>query len=303
MSDIKQIEKDIKSCIYSALSKSNINIFESLNDVFKTHFEKPCNNIIELRRKTTRQKGLFFEVFCKLFLQMRGYDDVWLLNEIPPEILKYLNMESYDVGIDLVARFKIPNKETLNLEDYFYVCIQAKYRKPSKDTFGREVHRVSWKELSTFLSLTQRTGPTKYGWKTKIVMTNADNVSWRGKKADFKVKTYAKKTFEKITRQEWLKIVGNNNGLVKSEGYNLGSGPSNLKKKIRRTKFTIIIDSSSESESDEELKEFRPVVPKELLRAAGKETEFPYSSVSTAEKENIPAVKELRLKWLDRLKL
>ena len=48
MSDIKQIEKDIKSCIYSALSKSNINIFESLNDVFKTHFENPCNNIIEL---------------------------------------------------------------------------------------------------------------------------------------------------------------------------------------------------------------------------------------------------------------
>ena len=282
MSDIKQIEKDIKSCIYSALSKSNINIFESLNDVFKTHFEKPCNNIIELRRKTTRQKGLFFEVFCKLFLQMRGYDDVWLLNEIPPEILKYLNMESYDVGIDLVARFKIPNKETLNLEDYFYVCIQAKYRKPSKDTFGREVHRVSWKELSTFLSLTQRTGPTKYGWKTKIVMTNADNVSWRGKKADYKVKTYAKKTFEKIKRDEWLKIVGTNNGtkdqrslMVRPEGYRLN-------------KPNIIIESDSESDSIEE--EIRDLIES-----------------SDEEDENVILgniqVRELRMKWLDKLKL
>jgi hypothetical protein len=272
MSEYSQIEKEIKSCIYSSLSRNPDNIFESLNDLFKTHFEKPSNNIIELRKKTTKQKGLFFEVFCKLFLKMRGYDDVWLLNEIPSEIIKYLNMETYDVGIDLVARFKIPNRETNNIEDYFYIAIQAKYRKPSKDRFGRHVHKLSWKELSTFLSLSQRTGPTKYGWKTKIVMTNADNVSWRGKKADYKVKTYAKKTFEKIKRDEWLKIVSNNNKTVRSEGYRLN-------------KPNIIIESDSDSDSDEE------VIP-----------EHAQSSEEEEEKKEIQ-VRELRMKWLDKLKL
>jgi hypothetical protein len=40
-------------------------------------------------------------------------------------------------------------------------------------------------------------------------MTNADNVVWRGNKpVDFK--TYAKGTFNKILRDDWLKFIGSN---------------------------------------------------------------------------------------------
>ncbi len=276
------IEKQIKECVYSALSRSGVNVFHTLNDLFKTHFEKSSTSMVELRRKTTKEKGLFFEVFCKMYLQMRGYDDVWLLNEVPKEIIKYLNMETYDVGIDLVARFKIPNKQTNNIEDYFYVAVQSKYRKPTKDRFGREVHKLSWKELSTFLALVQRTGPTKYGWKTKIVMTNADSVSWRGKKKEYNVKTYAKKTFENIERIEWMKIVGK-----KDEGNILG---------VKEVFFN--------SWSDENVVEKRKKI--EFISSDEESEEDINSSESLdkyLEEEKTQDVRELRMKWLDKLKL
>ena len=271
------VEKQIKDCVYSALSRSGVNVFQTLNDLFKTHFEKSSTSMVELRRKTTKEKGLFFEVFCKMYLQMRGYDDVWLLNEVPSDVIKYLNMETYDVGIDLVARFKIPNKETNNTEDYFYIAVQSKYRKPTKDRFGREVHKLSWKELSTFLALVQRTGSTKYGWKTKIVMTNADSVSWRGKKKEYNVKTYAKKTFENIERIEWMKMIGK-----KEEGNILGV------KEEKRVKIEFI---SSDDESDED---------RDPKTDESCDEQEKYLNLYPEEKKD---VRELRMKWLDKLNI
>ncbi len=284
------VEKQIKDCVYSALSRSSVNVFHTLNDLFKTHFEKSSTSMVELRRKTTKEKGLFFEIFCKMYLEMRGYDDVWLLNEVPSEIIKYLNMETYDVGIDLVARFKIPNKETNNTDDYFYVAVQSKYRKPTKDRFGREVHKLSWKELSTFLALVQRTGPTKYGWKTKIVMTNADSVSWRGKKKEYNVKTYAKKTFENIERIEWMKIVGK-----KEEGNILGVKEKNAEEKRKKIEFI-----SSDDESEEDSISSEPLKPYLKPEPSEPEEEGINDSRPTEKTQD---VRELRMKWLDKLKL
>jgi hypothetical protein len=192
-------------------------------------------------------------------------------------------METYDVGIDLVARFKIHNKESNNTEDYFYVAVQSKYRKPSKDRFGREVHKLSWKELSTFLALVQRTGPTKYGGKTKIVMTNADSVSWRGKKKEYNVKTYAKKTFENIERIEWMKIVGK-----KEEGNILGTNPCPGNQKERKKIEFISSDEESEEDinSSESLDQYLEPEP-----------------LNPEEEEKTQDVRELRMKWLDKLKL
>lgn len=199
------LENDIKSCIRMAISKTDSQVFQSLNDVFKTHFEKPCNNITEIRTKNTRQKGLVFEVFCKMYLLARGYDNVWMLSELPSELRTYLSVGTFDIGIDLIARIKIPNTTSTNLDDYFYIAVQAKYRKPTKNALNQTVHRVGWKELSTFLSIVTRSGPPK-GWFKHMVITNADYVSWKGKKTkkDF---TYAKKTFEKCSNIFWLKMI------------------------------------------------------------------------------------------------
>jgi hypothetical protein len=303
------VEKQIKDCVYSALSRSGVNVFHTLNDLFKTHFEKSSTSMVELRRKTTKEKGLFFEIFCKMYLEMRGYDDVWLLNEVPGDVIKYLNMETYDVGIDLVARFKIPNKETNNTDDYFYVAVQSKYRKPTKDKFGREVHKLSWKELSTFLALVQRTGPTKYGWKTKIVMTNADSVSWRGKKKEYNVKTYAKKTFENIERIEWMKIVGK-----KEEGNVLGVKDENkeFECQINRLSYLEFSDEGRDSNTDDKSDEEKRVKIEFLSSDDESENEEQENkklqsqicrNIEKNNKDKIKNVRELRMKWLDKLKL
>ena len=212
-----ELENEIKQCIRKAVSKTNTSVFESLTDVFKTYFERPSHTIAEIKTKTTKQKGLIFEIFCKMYLLARGYHDVWLLSEIPEEVRKYLNMVSFDIGIDLVARIRIPVKnqvifedEEERLDDFFYFPIQAKYRKPTKNKLNQTVHRVGWKEVSTFLALVGRTGPPK-GWMQHIIMTNADNVCWRGKKTK-KDKTYAKKTFEKCSNMFWINMASLSNG-------------------------------------------------------------------------------------------
>ena len=200
------MDVQIKASIRTALSKSDKPVFAALDDIFQASFHKPCTNITELKRNNTKTKGTLFEVFCKLYLTMRGYADVWLLEEIPPNVIAHCKLKTFDVGVDLVATVKIPGRETNAVEDYFYFAIQAKYRSPTKDSQGRTVHRVNWRDLSTFIALSTTTGPP-LGWKGKIVMTNADNVVWRGNKpADFK--TYAKGTFNKIPREEWLKFIG-----------------------------------------------------------------------------------------------
>ena len=124
MDEIFKLEKEILDCVRSSLSgtcpvsKSDIegnSVFDKLLIVFRNYFERPSTNMLELRKKTKRQKGLIFEIFCKMYLKARGYDDVWLLNEIPQEIKEYLQLPNNDMGIDLVARIKIPNRKNLKV--------------------------------------------------------------------------------------------------------------------------------------------------------------------------------------------
>lgn len=210
--NIVELEKEIKSCILSAISKSdNLSVFDRLCDVFKSHFEKPAHNITEIKKRSSKSKGDIFEVFCMMYLKAKGYE-VWHLTQVPDNVLEFLGMQRFDVGIDLVARIKIPKRETASLFDYFYLPVQVKYRKPTRDVQGRTVHRVGWKDISTFLSLCMRTGSpgnkdNKRGWLKHVIMTNSDNVCWRGKKTkqDW---TIAKKSFEKCDNFFWLNMVG-----------------------------------------------------------------------------------------------
>lgn len=69
--NIVEIEKEIKSCILSALNKSDgLSVFDRLCDVFKNHFEKPAHNITEIKKRTTKSKGDIFEVFCMMYLNI-----------------------------------------------------------------------------------------------------------------------------------------------------------------------------------------------------------------------------------------
>ena len=293
MNSIEDCKKEIIDCIKSSVNSIKYGtVFERLTDVFKTHLEKSSTNMVELRKKNTKNKGLIFEVFCKMYLLARGYHDVWLLNEVPQDILKYLNLERRDMGIDLIATIKIPNLVDSvedKLENYFYIPVQAKYRKISKDQFNRKVHRVGWKDISTFLALCARTGGPK-GWLKHMIITNADNVTWKGKKSkkDF---TYAKKTFEKCSNIFWLKMIDQDKGrklieeIDTEEDLDINEDDDDFVK----------IDS--ESDTDEK----NITIPLTKMRSSLKESEIRLENDYPNNEDKKMDVKQLRMKWLNNL--
>lgn len=206
-------EKTIVSCIRTAVSKSETNVFSALDEIFNSYFNRSCNNMLELRKRNEKNKGLIWEVFCKLYLKFKGYD-AWLLAECPDDILSQLGMNRHDVGIDIIAKVtKGKNKVDV------WFAVQCKYRSPKIDCNGRKVHRVGWREISTFISICTRTGKLYEfndkkrtevrAWTSHIIMTNADSVSWKGKKTK-KDRTIAKKSFEKLTNIDWLNFLNRN---------------------------------------------------------------------------------------------
>ena len=128
-----------------------------------------------------------------MYLQQKGYE-CWMLKDLPDDLRNSFNLGKQDVGIDLIAK-----------KNNFYYPVQCKFRKPTKDFKGRQVHRVTWRDLSTFLSLCVRTGD-KQGWKKHIIMTNADYCCWKGKKSE-KDFTIGKKTLMNIERTFWYEMV------------------------------------------------------------------------------------------------
>ena len=94
-----------------------------------------------LETKTKQEKGQAFEELTKYYLQYNAVytsklKQVWLLKEVPPSIIKKLNLPTNDQGIDLIA-------ETV---EGTYWAIQCKY-------LQEENQRLSHRAISTFVSL------------------------------------------------------------------------------------------------------------------------------------------------------
>ena len=164
------------------------NMVDSLMHTCNSYYEKPAHTLQELKIRNQKVKGDIFEQFCKLYMKTcYGLKDVWLLNEIPNDKRELLNLHKRDYGIDLVG---------IDNDNNFY-AIQAKFRKRTCRTT-----RVTWKQLSTFYALCERTGP----FKKFVVFTTADYANRMGKKSDKDV-TIGYKKLQKITHFEWLEMI------------------------------------------------------------------------------------------------
>lgn len=188
-------KKEILQCIQRAVGNSQMCVFDALDQAFHDYFHRSCSNMLTLRKRNAKNKGALFEVFCKCYLEKKGYT-CWLLEECPVEIREKCGLGKQDVGIDLIARVDQVSKR--GEEQQLWFAVQCKYRSPGKDGFGRTVHRVTWKDVSTFLSLCTRTGP----WTKHIIMTNAESVCWKGHKTK-KDYTIARQTFKKCNNLFW----------------------------------------------------------------------------------------------------
>ena len=142
----------------------------------------------ELKKKESKKiKGTYFEKLCQLYLK-NSFTNVWLLEEVPEDILKKLRLKRKDYGIDIIC-------ETNGK----FSAVQAKYRK-----IGRASKNIiTWKMLSTFYGLCLRCGP----FEKYIVMTNADYITHMGQKTS-KDLSICIGTWKSLPVETWLKMAG-----------------------------------------------------------------------------------------------
>jgi predicted helicase len=174
------------------------NLWDTFEAECQKFYNEPAHSFTEMRvRDNKKVRGDIFEEFCVVYLKnVKGYDDVWLLPDVPETVLSQLGMKRQDMGIDIVAR-----------RGSLYTAVQCKYKKQEVKT-----KIVTWKALSTFYALCMRTGP----WEKYIVMTNCSYVRHMGKKSK-KDLSICLKTLQGITKEQWISMCGTEGHTTKEE--------------------------------------------------------------------------------------
>ena len=184
------MNSNIAKQLHEIFLRSPTNLWDEFEAACRTFYDAPAHSFTDMRTRDNKKiRGDMFEDFCVQYLKhVKGYDTVWLLEDVPDELLVKLGMQRRDVGIDLVAE-----------KGGRYSAIQCKYKK--QETSKTKI--VTWKALSTFYALCMRTGP----WDKYIVMTNCSYVRHMGKKTP-KDLSYCLGTLRKTSKEEWLKMCG-----------------------------------------------------------------------------------------------
>ena len=171
--------------------RSPRNLFDEFIAECQKWYDQPAHTFTEMRTRDNKKiRGDIFEDFCVLYLKhVRGYSQVWRLQDVPDDILGGLGLKRQDMGIDILCE-----------KDGKYTAVQCKYK---KHTGYKSKTTVTWKQLSTFYALVLRTGP----WEKYIVMTNCDYVRHMGKKSP-KDLSICLRTFQKTTKEQWVRMCG-----------------------------------------------------------------------------------------------
>ncbi len=94
------------------------------------------NALMQLNNK---EKGNAFELLTKLYFKLNPvyafYEEVWLLHEVPSQIIEQIGIPAHDLGIDLIAK-----------DGEEYHAIQCKFHTETNSS-------VTFKEVATFISL------------------------------------------------------------------------------------------------------------------------------------------------------
>ena len=226
---------DLQDELYKIFLKSPTNLFDDFILECQKWYEAPAHSFSEMRMRDNKKvRGDIFEEFCVLYLKfVKGHKNVWLLKDVPDEILVKLNVARRDMGIDIIVETK---------EDKF-IAVQCKYKKHT----SVKLNILSWKSLSTFYALCLRTGP----WEKYIIMTNCIYTRHQGKKTKQDV-SYCLKTLQNITKDEWLSMCntsGEKLGAKEEEKKEDLQPPALITKKKREAKKPagkIVVPSNEE---------------------------------------------------------
>lgn len=199
---IEKLQSIIQASIIAYNKNKTISIFDQIIGACQTHYEGAAHNLTEIRLKqNTKIKGDVFEHFALLFFSHAykiKFSKVWLLADVPKEILTSLGLKKRDQGIDIICR-----------KSGKYYAAQVKYRKKGK----KVRHSVTWKQLSTFYGLVSKTGP----FQKHFVFTNCDWVGHIGRGKGDKDVSIVYNTFKKITIDQWLAMAGIEGHILEEE--------------------------------------------------------------------------------------
>jgi len=155
---------DLKKLLHTVFLKSPPNVFDEFIQECQKWYSQPAHTLQEMRTRDNKKvRGDIFEEFCVLYLkEVKGYQEVWLLEDLPEDILNKLSLKRRDMGIDIIVKHN---------DEWF--AVQCKYKTPT----GKKSY-ITWSALSTFYAMCLRTGP----WAKYIVMTNCDYTRHQGPK-------------------------------------------------------------------------------------------------------------------------
>lgn len=181
----------MQSLLHTILLRGTDAPFDEFIQECQKWYDQPAHTLTEMRTRDNKKlRGDIFEEFCVLYLiHVRGYDNVWRLEDVPDAVLGGLGLKRQDMGIDIVCERKGK-----------FSAVQCKYK---KHTGYKSKTIVTWKQLSTFYALVLRTGP----WETYIVMTNCDYVRHMGKKTERDLSICLRR-FQQITKDQWTRMCG-----------------------------------------------------------------------------------------------
>jgi predicted helicase len=179
---------DLRKLLHTVFLRSPSNLFDEFVKECQAWYSQPAHSLQEMRTRDSKKiRGDIFEEFCCLYLkEVKGFQDVWLLPDLPEELLEQLSLKRRDMGIDIIVRH---NKE--------WYAVQCKYKTPQLN----KKSYITWSALSTFYAMCLRTGP----WAKYIVMTNCDYTRHQGEKGP-KDMSICLGTFRNIKSEEWLKM-------------------------------------------------------------------------------------------------
>lgn len=179
---------DLRGELHKVFLRSPTNLFDEFIKECQRWYSQPAHTFTEMRTRDNKKiRGDIFEDFCVLYLkEVKRYQDVWLLEDLPEDLLTQLSLKRRDMGIDIIVRHN---------EEWF--AVQCKYKTPQ----GDKKSYVTWSSLSTFYAMCLRTGP----WAKYIVMTNCDYTRHQGPKGPKDI-SICLGTFRSIKPDEWLKM-------------------------------------------------------------------------------------------------
>jgi len=189
--------EELKKLLHIVFLRSPTNLFDEFLLEVQKWYERPAHTLTEMRvRNNKKVRGDIFEEFCCLYLKyIKDYENVWLLSDVPEDILVLLSLKRQDMGIDIVVKTG---------EEYY--AVQCKYKK-----HGTTKNILSWSALSTFYAMCLRTGP----WVKYIVMTNCDYTRHQGPKTPKDI-SICLKTFQNIQKSDWIKMCNITGNLVEN---------------------------------------------------------------------------------------